>query len=477
MTSGAQLLMELRQIVGSGAVLTQSADIAPYISDWRNMFKGAPLCVVRPSTVTEVSRSVLLCRKFGAAIVPQGGNTGLAGGATPDQSGDQVILSLNRMTRIRELNSIDMTVEAEAGAIVQTVKEAAHEVDRLFPVSLASEGSATIGGILSTNAGGVNVLRYGMTRALTLGIEVVLADGTIVNGLRKLHKNNAGYDWKQMFIGAEGTVGIVTAAVMKLVPRPRHTVVSLLVVPDIDAAIWFYDHIQSAMGETLSAFELISKEALARVASHMDQQPPVTCSGEWCLLIEFSSSLPSLRECAEGALEHGFKTGWVVDGVVAESQQQSEHIWSLRERVTEAEAAAGPSVKHDISIPLQELPAFLQQATNRLKSIDPNASLNVFGHLGDGNLHFNVIPGQGTCGQTINRAVHDVVAEHKGSISAEHGLGQYRVDEFQRLINPTEYALVQRIKDALDPEYLMNPGKIISAKPQSGHDMSVGKKQ
>jgi FAD/FMN-containing dehydrogenase len=318
-----------------------------------------------------------------------------------------------------------------------------------------------IGGVIAANAGGVNVLRYGMTRSFVLGLEVVLADGTVLNGLRRLRKDNAGYDWKQLFIGSEGTLGIVTAAVLRLTPRPVHTTTALLAVPDPASALRLLDMAQTAMGDTISAFELISGQSIALVTRHAGLTCPIA-EGEWFLLIEAGSSLTGLREAAEGLLEQAFEQGLAVDGVVAESGAQAAQLWALREHVTEAEAREGKSIKHDISVPLTAIPAFLDAAKAALDAAVPGTRLNVFGHLGDGNLHYNVLVDAAHVGEEVNRTVHDVVARFDGSISAEHGIGQYRVGELERLRAPAEQALSRRIKAALDPHELLNPGKVFS---------------
>ncbi|MDW9682314.1 FAD-binding oxidoreductase [Sinorhizobium meliloti] len=460
------LLDQLRTICGPAAVLTAPGDIEPYAVDWKRSFVGSPFCVVRPGNTGEVAKVVAACRKHGTSIVPQGGNTGLAGGATPDASSSQVLLSLNRLTRIRSLDPIGMTVEVEAGTILQSVKEEAAKKERLLPVSLAAEGSATIGGIVSTNAGGVNVLRHGMTRALVLGLEVVLADGTIVNGLRHLRKDNAGYDWKQLFIGAEGTLGIVTAAVLRLVPAPRHSVTALLSVADVETAIALYAKAQTEIGDALSAFELISGESIALVERHAGLRSPIS-AGEWFLLIEAASSLTGLEAAMQVLLAAAFEEELALDGVVAASHQQAQSLWALREHVTEAEAREGRGLKHDISVPLTVMPAYLADARAAVAAVSRTARLNVFGHLGDGNLHYNVLLGPEDHPAAVNRAVHDAVVRHRGSISAEHGLGQYRMGEWQRTKPTAEQALAHAIKQAIDPAGLFKPGKVLAA-PNNG---------
>jgi FAD/FMN-containing dehydrogenase len=462
MTAFSPLLDELRAICGASQVLSDAADVQPYATDWKNSVKGDPLCVVRPSTTREVAEIVRACRHHGAAIVPQGGNTGLAAAATPGSGRNEVVLSLSKMKAIRNLDPVAMTVEVEAGAILQTVKEAAEQQNRSLPVSLAAEGSAMIGGIVSTNAGGINVLRYGMTRALVLGLEVVLADGTIVDGLRHLRKDNAGYDWKQVFIGSEGTLGIITAAVLRLVPQPRESVTALLSVADIETAINLFKLAQDNIGEALSAFELISETSIGLVEKHAGLKSPIA-AGIWYLLIETSSSLSGLEPAMEALLAEAFEQGLVLDGVVATNRQQAQALWALREHVTEAEAREGGGLKHDISLPLGSMAAFLAEADAAVTAICPGAGLNVFGHLGDGNLHYNVLLNGATNREAVNHAVHDAVMRYRGSISAEHGIGQYRLAEWLRTKSKPEQRLVRMIKQAIDPDGLFNPGKVLPA--------------
>ena len=455
-----ELLHDLARILGPKGLITDPADMAGYLRDWRGLFHGRALCVARPVTTEEVAAVVRACAAQGIAMVPQGGNTGLAGGATPDDSGQQVLLCLGRMTAIREIDPTSLTLEVEAGAILQTVRLAVEHRGRLLPIAIASEGSATIGGVIATNAGGVNVLRYGMTRDLVLGLEVVLADGSIVSGLRRLRKDNAGPDWKQMFIGTEGALGIITAAVFRLVPRPTHRMVALIAVPDVPAAIAIFDRAMTDIGDTLTAFELISGASLDLVARHCGLTAPVS-GGEWYLLIEAGSTLPGLREAAGGLLEDAFGEGWATDGVIAESEAQAASLWALREHVTEAESRAGRSAKHDVSVPLAGMAGFLDDFTAGLAALDAEARPNVFGHLGDGNLHVNILLGPASQATPIMRMVHDLVVAAGGSISAEHGLGQYRLEEWQRLRPKAEQVLVGRIKRALDPKGMLNPGKAI----------------
>jgi FAD/FMN-containing dehydrogenase len=460
----ADLLGRLEACLGRGGLLTGADDLAPYAVDWRRLFPGRPAAVARPTGTAEVAAVMAACHAAGVAVVPQGGHTGLAGGATPDASGGQVVLSLARMNAIRRVDPLGLTLEAEAGCILKVAQDAAEAEGRLLPVSLAAEGSAMLGGIIATNAGGLNVLRYGMTRNLVLGLEVVLADGTVVDGLRALRKDNAGYDWKQLFIGSEGTLGIVTAAILRLVPRPRHTATALLAVPDPAAALRLLRAAQDALGDTIQAFELIAGESLALVAEQAGLASPIAAAG-WTVLMEAGSSLGGLREAVESLLGEALERGDAVDGVLAESGQQAAALWALREHITEAEARAGKSVKHDVSVPIPAIPDFLAAAGEALAAGAPGTRPNIFGHMGDGNIHYNVLIGPEHGSDAINRIVHDAVARFGGSISAEHGIGQYRVDELVRHRRPEEMALARRIKGALDPQGLLNPGKVLRAAP------------
>ncbi|WP_262296625.1 FAD-binding oxidoreductase [Microvirga sesbaniae] len=462
MTQPMDLPQRLTSLLGPSAVIAEGPDLEPYAVDWRRLFPGRPACVVRPASTDQVAQVVRICREAGAAVVPQGGNTGLAGGAVPDASGTQVVLSFNRMAAIRSVDPVGLTIEAESGCILKVAQDAAAAAGRLLPISLAAEGSATIGGVVAANAGGVNVLRYGMTRSLVLGLEVVLSDGTVINGLRKLRKDNAGYDWKQLFIGSEGTLGIVTAAVLRLLPRPKHSVTALLSVRDPAAALRLLELAQDELGDQVSAFELISATSMQLVAKHAGLRAPIA-EGEWFVLIEAASSLSGLREAAEAMLGSAFERGLALDGVIAESGAQAAQLWALREHVTESEAREGKSVKHDVSVPLTEVPRFLAEAGEALAAGAPGARVNAFGHLGDGNIHYNVLVDADHDASVVNRIVHDVVAAFGGSISAEHGIGQYRVGELARYRAPSEMELARRLKHALDPDNRLNPGKVLLA--------------
>lgn len=454
------LIQRFIEIVGDRGVVTDPSDLEPYCIDWRGMFKGAALCVVLPRTTKEVAAIVKVCVAEEVSLVPHGGNTGLSGGATPDSSGRQVVLSLSRMAAIRSIDVVGETMEVEAGCILQVAQEAAAAQDLLLPISLAAEGSARVGGILSTNAGGTNVLRYGMARARVLGLEVVTAEGEIVCGLRQLRKDNAGYDWKQLFIGTEGTLGIITAAVLQLAPMPRNKVTALLAVASPEDALKVLRAARQEIGETLNAFELMSGPSVDLVVSHMGITLPVG-EADWYVLLEASSALGGLREGVEQLLEKVFEREEASDGVIAESERQEMELWNIRESITECESRAGRSVKHDVSVPISKIPSFLQLASAAVHDAFPDVRLNAFGHVGDGNIHFNVIVPPETDGLALNQLVHDLVVQQGGSISAEHGIGQYRVSEMLRCRSQGELKLAVRIKRALDPQNLMNPGKVL----------------
>lgn len=453
-------LSALQVLLGPQGVLTAPKDMAPYLTDWRQMFTGSALAVLRPASTDQVAGAVRLCGEHGVALVPQGGNTGLAGGATPTGPKPQVVLSLARMNRIRDIDPTGLSTVVEAGVILQTLREAVAAEGRLLPISIAAEGSTMIGGVLATNAGGVNVLRYGMARDFVLGLEVVLADGTVVGGLKRLRKDNAGFDWKQLFIGSEGLFGIITAAVLRLVPAPRYRVVALLSVPDLDRALAILRLFLDRIGETLTAFELISCDAMNRVEQHFGLSAPIAPS-TWFLLVEASSALEGLNGATTEALAEAFEEGLLTDGTISTSESQAQALWALREHITEAEARSGKSLKHDVSLPVRRMSGFLDALQAQLPDLARSAQLNVFGHLGDGNLHVNIIldPAEWSKAASITSAVHDKVVAEGGSISAEHGLGQYRLAEFRRLTPKPEQDLVQGLKSLLDREERLNPGK------------------
>ena len=451
----------------AGRLLTDAGDMVAFLTDWRGRYTGKALAVAQPNSSADVAAVVRWCVANGVAVVPQGGNSGLSGGATPDGSGNAVVLSLARLNRVRAIDPVGNTMTVEAGCILVELQEAAAAVDRLFPLSLAAEATCTIGGNLSTNAGGTAVLRYGNARALCLGLEVVTADGEIWDGLRTLRKDNTGYALRELFIGAEGTLGIITAAVLKLFPQPRGRAVGWAAVDSPAAALDLLAQAQAGLGDTLTAFELVSEVALELVIEHFPgSRAPLGGTSPWHVLIEVSS-LESAA-AAQAALEAVLTKALVSDATLAASEAQATALWALRENISEAQARAGKNIKHDIAVPIAALPAFIAAASRDLHAAFPGIRLVVFGHMGDGNLHFNVSPPVGADHDAflrnqdaINRIVHDLVAGFDGSISAEHGLGVLRRDEAARYKSPVELALMRRVKYALDPAGVMNPGKVI----------------
>ena len=448
-----------------GCRLTRTPeDMAPHLRDWRGLFQGPALCVASPSSTGEVAAVVRAARAHGVAIVPQGGNTGLAGGATPMAGRPQLVLHLGRMRRIRRIDRVGMTLEAEAGCVLQAAKSAAEEQGRLLPISFAAEGSATVGGMIATNAGGINALRYGTVRQQVLGLEAVMADGSVLRGLGGLRKDNSGYDWKHWLIGSEGTLGIVTAAVLRLSPLPTQRHVAFAGVRSPAAALQLLERLQDTMGNALSAFELMSGASIARVLQHQGGRLPLEQGADWYVLLELADqACAQLAEPLQSLLCEAMEAGEVVDAALADSLEQARQFWSLRENITEAERHAGRSLKHDVAVAVSDVPAFIEGATQALAALHPELSVNAFGHLGDGNVHFNVLlpPALEALAEQIHRRVHDTVATFGGSIAAEHGIGQYRVAELERLKSPAELAWMARVKKALDPDQLMNPGKTL----------------
>lgn len=453
-------LQSLRDVVGNDGVLTAADELVTYNEDWRKLFCGQAMCVVLPRNAQMVADVVKHCAAHGVSVVPQGGNTGLSGAATPDATGSQVVLSLARMNAIRDIDVAGEVMEVEAGCILQVAQEAAAEQGLLLPISLAAEGSAQIGGIVSTNAGGTNVLRYGMARSRVLGLEVVTADGQLVRGLRRLRKDNAGYDWKQWFVGTEGTLGIVTAVVLQLVTQPKYKVTAMLAVESPENAVALLIKARQAIGETLTGYELMSGLSLELVACHRQISLPLS-EAPWYVLLEASSSLPGLRDATETLLGDALEVGLALDGVLAESARQEDELWAWRESITEAESKEGRSVKHDVSVPIATIPAFLKAADAAVSALVPGSRFNAFGHAGDGNIHYNVLVPPSVDASALNRLVHDLVVSFNGSISAEHGIGQYRAQELVRCKVSSELSLARKIKHALDPLGLLNPGKVL----------------
>jgi FAD/FMN-containing dehydrogenase len=460
-----QLVAQLAEAVGVAHVLTEPADIAPFVTDWRGRYQGKARCVVRPADTAEVAAVVSACAAAGVPMVPQGGNTGLCGAATPDGEGGAVVLSLVRLQQIRAVDPRNNTITVDAGCTLAAVQEAARAAGRLFPLALASEGSCRIGGNLSTNAGGVQVLRYGNTRELTLGLEVVLPNGDIWNGLRGLRKDNTGYDLKHLFIGAEGTLGIITAAVLKLFPLPQSQTTCWLTVASPAAAVDLFNAAKSVFDAQLTAFELISETALALVLKNI---PDAACPGQagaWYVLAEFSDAA---SERLENWLAEMLDNGLIGDAVLALSDSQAGKLWALRENISEAQKIEGISIKHDIAVPVSAIPEFLARADAALATAFPGIRFVAFGHVGDGNLHYNLSQADTSdnaqfigCQPAVNRLVHDIVHALNGSISAEHGIGQLKREELRRYKSPVEMALMHSIKQAIDPRGLMNPGKIL----------------
>jgi len=460
-----RLAAQLAKAVGAPNVLTDPADLAPFLTDWRGRYRGAAQCVVRPANTAEVAAVVKICAETQTPIVPQGGNTSLCGAATPDGAGRAVVLSLGRLNRIRAVDRQNNTISVEAGCLLAAVQEAARAADRLFPLALASEGTCQIGGNLSTNAGGVQVLRYGNTRELTLGLEVVLANGEIWDGMRGLRKDNTGYDLKQLFIGAEGTLGIITAAVLKLFPLPKTQTTCWLNVASPIAAVDLLNLAKTVFDAQLTAFELVSETALGLVLKNIPDSMRPAAASPWYVLAEFSEVAPAT---VESWLAAQLESGAVADGVIAQSAAQAKKLWALRESISEAQKIEGISIKHDVAVPVSRLPAFLERADAALASAFPGIRVVAFGHVGDGNLHYNLSQPdtrQNTAfidsQPAVNEIVHDAVHALNGSISAEHGIGQLKRDELLRYKSPVEMALMRSVKQALDPQGLLNPGKIL----------------
>ncbi|MFH1603955.1 MAG: FAD-binding oxidoreductase [Pseudomonadota bacterium] len=466
-----QLIEGLRALVGDAALITDAQDVVAYATDWRKRYFGKPLAVVKPASTEEVAAVMKLCAQTRTAVVPQGGNTSLCGGATPDAAGKQLVLNLSRLNRIRAVDAVNNTMTAEAGCVLANLQQAAAEAGRLFPLSLAAEGSCEIGGNLSTNAGGTAVLRYGNTRDLVLGLEVVLSDGQIWDGLRGLRKDNTGYDLKQLFIGAEGTLGIITAAVLKLYPRPRARATALVALESPAKALQLLSQVQGSCGDRLTGFELISGLCLALVAKHYPAtRLPLGQAYPQYVLLELSDTMSAegLDAALQGALALAAERGLVLDAALAASETQSAALWALRENIPEAEVHEGRQVKHDVSVPISRIAEYIAVTDAELQRAFPGVRMVVFGHLGDGNLHYNVAPAEGgdehafmARASEVSRVVHDSVARFSGSISAEHGLGQHQRDEILRYKSPLEMELMRKIKAALDPQGIMNPGKVL----------------
>ncbi len=467
----AQLRAQLRAIVGAAGLL--EADAAePYLRDHRSLYHGRALAVVRPASTAEVARILALCHAAHVAVVPQGGNTSYCGGATPDASGEQLVLALARLNRIRAVDAANDTLTAEAGCLLAQVQAAADAAERFFPLSLGSQGSCQIGGNLSTNAGGTSVLRYGMMRDLVLGLEVVLADGRILETLSGLRKDNTGYDIKGLFLGAEGTLGVITAATVKLFPKIRTYATAFAAVPEIEAAVRLLARLRAASSDRLSSFELIPRAALELALRHIPQaRDPLGSACPWYVLCELSSARAAddLEGLLSESLSAAAAAGEVADAALARSERERAALWTLRDNIPEAQRREGASLKHDISVPVGRLAEFVAAAGTWLAAHVPEGRLIAYGHAGDGNLHFNLScrPGADAAAflaraGEVRRAVHDLVREFDGSFSAEHGIGQLKVGELERYTSPVELSLMRAVKHAFDPRGIMNPGKVLA---------------
>jgi FAD/FMN-containing dehydrogenase len=459
----------------AGRLLQAADEMAPFLTDWRGRWTGRAVAVAQPDSADDVAAVLRWCHEQRVPVVPQGGNTGLSGGATPDDSGRALLLSLTRLKRVRAIDTVNGTLTVEAGATLQQVQDAAREAGRLFPLSLAAEGSCTIGGNLATNAGGVQVLRYGNARELCLGLEVVTAEGELWRGLRGLRKDNTGYDLRDLFIGSEGTLGVITAAVLKLFPLPMLQRAAFVAVPTPDAALQLLGQAQARLGPALTAFELMSDACIALVERHVPAaRLPLAQRSPWYVLIELSQQGLDEAEGAaiEGLLETAMEARWVTDAALSTSVAQFRALWALREDVSEAQGAEGRTIKHDIALPISRIPEFIASTDAAVARTFPGPRLVVFGHLGDGNLHYNLSPAADRTGpadateflaleEPLNRLVHDAVAAHGGSVSAEHGLGVLRRDESARYKSAVELKLMRAVKAALDPLNLMNPEKVL----------------
>lgn len=482
MTVREDLLNELRHAIGTEHVITDG-DLNAWETDWRKRNTGKALAVIRPFATEDVANAVRICAQYqtatGVSIVPQGGNTGLVLGSTPDASGLQIVLSMQRMNRVRGIDAQNHTITVEAGCVLQTLQEKAAEAGFLLPLSLAAEGSCTIGGNLGTNAGGTQVVRFGNTRELCLGLEVVTAQGRVWNGLTGLRKDNTGYDLRNLFIGSEGTLGIITAATMKLFPMPASQLTAWALVPSLDHALNLLGLSQRHLAAGLTGFEVMGQVALGLVEQQFPNQrvpfmaPGDRAAGEhsWCVLLEHSDheSEAHARQLLETVLEAGMTAGCVLDAVVAESVAQASALWSIRESIPLAQAKAGLNIKHDISLPVSSIPDFVETTDRALQRSFPGVQIVNFGHLGDGNLHYNVQAPLGIDGQAfvreeegrVNSLVFDSVARFNGSISAEHGIGSLKVDKLGHYKSPVALDMMRAIKLALDPANLMNPGRVI----------------
>ena len=472
-TEKTNFAVEASELLGPKGWTAIAEDMDPWLTDWRGRYTGKALGLASPASTDEVSALVKLCARHSIPIVPQGGNSGMAGGATPDASGTAILLSLRRMNTIRTMDAGAGQTVCEAGVILQTLHEAAEAHDMRFPLTLGGKGSATIGGLVSTNAGGTQVLRHGTMRAQVLGLEAVLADGSIFNALTALKKDNRGFDLKQLLIGSEGTLGIVTAACLKLLPAPRTRATAWVGLSSLPDARALLRRVDRAMSDTLEGFEIVPDHCLDSVLDLLpDARSPLGGRHAWNALIEcvgLDGDDAALRERLEDALAEAVEEELVADAVIAANERQAEDFWTLRDSISAAERAIGPAVQHDISVPVEKMPEFILAASPTVEEEFEGARAVTFGHLGDGNVHFHILAPKGavpgeweeTQGKQISARVYDLVTEWGGSISAEHGIGQMKVDELGRLGDPVALAMMRQVKQALDPQGLLNPGKLV----------------
>lgn len=477
MSETAQFLQRAADLLGTRGFTCDSDLIDPWLTDWRGRFTGRTLGMASPASTQEVAALVKLCNEFGVPIVPQGGNSGMCGGATPDESGQEVLLSLRRMNQIRSLDTSAKQIVCEAGVVLQNLHEAVEEQGLRFPLTLGGKGSATVGGLISTNAGGTQVLRHGTMRAQVLGIEAVLADGSIFNGLTVLKKDNRGFDLKQLLIGSEGTLGIVTAATLRLLPAIGDRVVAWAGLRSIADARQLLLAFEEALPDELEGFEVMPQHCLDNVLAHVPgSRAPLSSANEWNALVELVAmpgKADALQERVEQVLAQSFEADLVTDAVLATSEKQAQDFWQLRDMIAPAERAHGPAVQHDISVPVEDMPAFVDAVIPAVEAEFPGVRGVAFGHLGDGNIHFHVIAPKGaargdwekTEGKQISRFVYTMVTDWRGSISAEHGIGQIKRDELARLADPVALSLMRSVKIALDPYGILNPGKLVPLAP------------
>ena len=465
-----EILARLKAVTGEKGFIADERDMAPHLEERRELFHGRAAAVLKPASTEEVSAILQIAHEAGISVVPQGGNTGLVGGQIPDESGEAIILSLSRMNRVRAMDTLNNTLTVEAGVTLAAVQQAAADAGRMFPLSLASEGTCQIGGNLASNAGGTQVLRYGNARDLVLGLEVVLANGDVWNGLTGLRKDNTGYDLRHLFLGSEGTLGVITAAVLKLFPRPEAVTTAFVAVPDVEAAVGLLRIADTVSGGQVSAFELVPRIGLDFVTTHLDGAvDPLADRSPWYVLVEMTAGMPAhLDEAMEASLKEGLEQGLVTDAAIAQSETQRAAFWRLRESLSDLQRLEGGSIKHDVSVPVSRMGDFIARATAAVEDRLPGVRPVPFGHIGDGNVHFNLSQPVAMdkaafldLWDEMNAIVHGIVRGMGGSISAEHGVGQLKRDEIAATKSPVEMELMRSLKRALDPKGILNPGKVV----------------